>query len=49
MTLYGKYSTDSIKEIVDVINHLHKKLTKYEMMIVVVSFVGIKTIPWKGG
>ena len=33
MTLYGTYSADSIEDIVDSINHLHKNLTNYEKML----------------
>ena len=33
MMLYGTYSADSIEERVDVLNHLHKNITKYEKIL----------------
>ena len=33
MTIYDTYSTDSFKEIVDAINHIHKNLAKYEKVL----------------
>ena len=33
ITLYGTYNANSIDEILDVINYLHKKLSKYERII----------------
>ena len=33
MTLYGTYSVNSIDEIVDAINQLHKNISYHEMII----------------